>query len=161
MSSAHAALALVISTRAAALGGFSAKVSARRLPSARVPTIFAIRLHARAPRDRPLTASVPPASPPPRPTPQPARRVRASRAVTAQAGKADGAASEAAKTAPAAGGEKAKLPKEYTYHTPGSVQETDDEVVFAHQTPRRRASGRTAPSRTWATTATRPCASAS
>ena len=70
-----------------------------------------------------------------RPTPQPARRVRASRAVTAQAGKADGAASEAAKTAPAAGGEKAKLPKEYTYHTPGSVQETDDEVVFAHQTP--------------------------
>ena len=55
--------------------------------------------------------------------------------VTAQAGKADGAAGKAAKPAPAAGGEKAKLPKEYTYHTPGSVQETDDEVVFAHQTP--------------------------
>ena len=92
-------------------------------------------LHARAPCERPLTASVPPAPFPPRPTPQPARRVRASRAVTAQARKADGAAGKAAKPAPAAGGEKAKLPKEYTYHTPGSVQETDDEVVFAHQTP--------------------------
>ena len=126
MSTAHAAPGVPM--RAAALSGFSAKVRARRPPSASVPTIFAIRLHARAPRDRSLTASVPPASPPPRPTPQPARRVRASRAVTAQAGKA-------AKPAPAAGGEKAKLPKEYTYHTPGSVQETDDEVVFAHQTP--------------------------
>lgn len=48
MSSAYAALG--VSTRAAALGGFSAKVSARRRPSARAPTIFAIRLHARAAR---------------------------------------------------------------------------------------------------------------
>lgn len=31
--------------------------------------------------------------------------------------------------------ERAKLPKEYTFHSPGSVQETDDAVVFAHQTP--------------------------
>lgn len=31
-------------------------------------------------------------------------------------------------------GEKAKLPKEYEHHSPGSVQETDDVVVFAHQT---------------------------
>ena len=37
--------------------------------------------------------------------------------------------------AAAAGDERASLPKEYTYHSPGSVQETDDEVVFAHQTP--------------------------
>lgn len=29
--------------------------------------------------------------------------------------------------------EKAKLPKEYKHHSPGSVQETDDVVVFAHQ----------------------------
>jgi hypothetical protein len=36
--------------------------------------------------------------------------------------------------ATAAGDERAALPKEYTYHSPGSVQETDDEVVFAHQT---------------------------
>ena len=41
MSSAHATLG--VSTRAAALGGFSAKVRARRRPSARAPTIFAIR----------------------------------------------------------------------------------------------------------------------
>ena len=44
-------------------------------------------------------------------------------------------AQQGAVAASLAGGEKAKLPKEYTYHTPGSVQETDDEVVFAHQTP--------------------------
>ena len=37
--------------------------------------------------------------------------------------------------AAAAADERASLPKEYTYHSPGSVQETDDEVVFAHQTP--------------------------
>lgn len=35
----------------------------------------------------------------------------------------------------AASDERAALPKEYTYHSPGSVQETDDKVVFAHQTP--------------------------
>lgn len=35
----------------------------------------------------------------------------------------------------AAADERASLPKEYTYHSPGSVQETDDKVVFAHQTP--------------------------
>lgn len=40
----------------------------------------------------------------------------------------------AAGAAGAAGDERASLPKEYTYHSPGSVQETDDEVVFAHQT---------------------------
>ena len=132
MSSAYAALG--VSTRAAALGGFSAKVSARRRPSARARQRSSLSASTRAPRDRPLTASVPRLTSP-RPTPQPARRVRASRAVTAQAAKADDAKPKAAKTAPAADGEKAKLPKEYTFHTPGSVQETDDEVVFAHQTP--------------------------
>ena len=35
--------------------------------------------------------------------------------------------------------ERALLPKEYTYHTPGSVQETDDAVVFAHQTDAEKA----------------------
>jgi len=33
------------------------------------------------------------------------------------------------------GDERASLPREYTFHSPGSVQETDDDVVFAHQTP--------------------------
>ena len=31
-------------------------------------------------------------------------------------------------------GKKAPLPREYVHHSPGSVQETDDKVVFAHET---------------------------
>mmetsp|Transcript_4062 Transcript_4062/g.9842 ORF Transcript_4062/g.9842 Transcript_4062/m.9842 type:complete len:243 (-) Transcript_4062:44-772(-) len=45
------------------------------------------------------------------------------------------AEAEAAPATGAGGGERAALPKEYTYHTPGSVQETDDKVVFGHQMP--------------------------
>ena len=30
---------------------------------------------------------------------------------------------------------KAPLPRDYAHHTPGSVQETDDVVVFAHERP--------------------------
>ena len=39
------------------------------------------------------------------------------------------------RTVAAAADERAKLEQEYTFHSPGSVQETDDAVVFAHQTP--------------------------
>jgi len=69
----------------------------------------------------------------------PARRALSKRTVvtTRAAAKAGQGKSDAKPKPPAgesANGEPAKLQQTYTFHTPGSVQETDDVVVFAHQT---------------------------
>lgn len=69
----------------------------------------------------------------------PARRALSKRtAVTTRAAAKAGQGKSDAKPKPPAGesanGEPAKLQQTYTFHTPGSVQETDDVVVFAHQT---------------------------
>lgn len=69
----------------------------------------------------------------------PARRALSKRtAVTTRAAAKAGQGKSDAKPRPPAGesanGEPAKLQQTYTFHTPGSVQETDDVVVFAHQT---------------------------
>lgn len=60
-----------------------------------------------------------------------AKRTRARVVTRAKKEKSAGQAS--AKQQPEEG-KKAPLPREYVHHSPGSVQETDDKVVFAHET---------------------------